>query len=130
MRKGLTSVKAEQFKQIGEKLGMTIVAKKGWTKFFPAGHEKGAALGVPNTAQVTRVELVGFTHETGIPHPKPPAKTVEQMLNFEQPEQMILADFNKAAKHLIETVAKADAATAAEEVTEAEVVADPVAATA
>lgn len=101
-RKGLTAVEQEKLVAVANKLGLNVVTRKGFTKVFAPGATRGAALGIPNTKLVTRVELVGFTSEAGIPHPKPPAKTVEQMLNFGQEEASILGDFYKAAKKLLE----------------------------
>jgi len=103
-RKGLTQVQFEKFVQTAEKAGLSLITKGGWTKAYPAGKTRGPALGIPNTKQVTRIELVAFESEVGIAHPKPPAATVTQMLNFEQDEKLVLRDFYRAAKYLASLV--------------------------
>lgn len=98
-RKELTKVEKQKLVAIAEKQGLEIVSKKGWTKCYLPGTKK--ALGIPNTDQVTRVELVGFESEVGVAHPAPPAGTVTQMLDFGQEEQMVLRDFAEACRVLM-----------------------------
>jgi len=65
--------------KLGDHLGLTKSVKSGETKFFRPGSSK-ACVAVPNTAMVTRVYLVNWTHPTNtMPFEgKVPAKTVEQ----------------------------------------------------
>jgi hypothetical protein len=99
-RKGLTQVQFEKFVKTAQQAGLTLVSKGGWTKAFPPGQTRGKSLGIPNTKLVTRVELVGFENELAVAHPKSPAATVTQVINFVQDEKLILRDFYKVAKFL------------------------------
>ena len=104
-RKGLTKVSQEKFLKICEKVGLTVVSNKGWVKCYAPGNTKGLSLGIPQTDDVTRVELVRFTApeelaSVVVPHPKPPAKTVEQMIDFSVEEKLILRAFYKLASHI------------------------------
>jgi hypothetical protein len=120
MARKLTQVSFPKFIKTAEKLGMTVSTKKGWTKVFPANGSVKRSLGIPNTKLVTRIELIGFeSTEFGVAHPKPPASTVTQMLDFGQDEKLILRAFFKVAKSLCE--AATEAAKAPEAVTEAPV---------
>jgi len=92
MARKLTQVQHDDLIKIAENLGLEIVENKSFTKCYKPGSRR-QAVGVPNTRSVTRVELVGFTHNRGIAHPKPPAKTVEQMLDFDKGLPEILTDF-------------------------------------
>jgi hypothetical protein len=125
-RKNHTKVKQSAFLAIAEKHGLSVLTKKGEVKVFV--DSKKRSMGIPATADVTRIELVGFEHEVGINHPKPPAKTVTQMLDFTKTEPEILHDFVVVAKHLVK-LAKEDAKAAqeAEEAKAAEVVEEKVA---
>lgn len=100
-RTTLTQVEYSDLIKIANHLGLNVVENKGFTKCYAAGKTKPPALGIPNTTKVTRVELVGFNHAVGIAHPKPPAKTVEQMLDFSKASQAdILKDFLQVARHV------------------------------
>lgn len=99
-RKGLTGVKQEKFVIIVQRLGMDIKPNRGWLKCSPKGAGIKRSVGIPTTKSVTRIELIGFTHELAVAHPKPPAKTVEQMIDFAQDEKLILQNFYLVCKHL------------------------------
>lgn len=111
MARKVTAVKREAFLAICQKLGLCLVDRKGWTKAYKMGEDGKptgkAALGIPMTKSVTRIELVNFEHELAVAHPKPPAGSVTQMVNFEQDEKLILGNFYKIAK---EGIAQAKAA--------------------
>jgi hypothetical protein len=102
MRKDLTSVPKEKFLAAALQLGMVLIPKKGWTKAYPPGHNKGKAIGIPNTEKVSRIEIVGFESKEvpTVMHPKPPAATVTQMLDFHQEEKDILEDFRELCNEL------------------------------
>lgn len=95
-----TAVSLAKVQKVMEKAGLECKANKGWLKYHPAGQGIKRAIGVPTTKSVTRVELVGFTHELGVAHPKPPAKTVEQMVDFCQDEKLVLRALWKIASSL------------------------------
>ena len=119
MARKVTAVKIEKFLATAEKLGMSVKQNKGWTKVFPANGSVKRSLGIPNTKSITRIELVGFeSAEFGVAHPKPPAATVTQMLDFAQDEKLILRAFYKVAKSLCESATKAAAEVAAAAVAE------------
>lgn len=121
-RKGMTSVKQESLLEVVQHLGLAVVERKGWLKCYKAD-EKGQptgkpAIGIPTTKMVTRVELVNFEHPLGVPHPKPPAGSVTQMLNFEQDEKAIRKDLYKVCREGIlgaKPKAKPEASEAGEE---------------
>lgn len=100
-RKGLTAVEKTKLEALARRAGLNVISKRGWTKCYLPGQDKGKAIGIPNTEKVTRVEIVGFTSPLGIKHPKPPANTVEQMLNFEQAEALILENFKDLCRELM-----------------------------
>lgn len=114
MARKVTQVKFEKFVKVAEKLGMQVSTKKGETKVFPVGGSAKRSLAIPNTKLVTRIALVGFeSAEFGVTHPKPPAATVTQMLDFTQPELLVTKAFYLTCKALIAQVA-AEAAIPAE----------------
>jgi hypothetical protein len=101
-RKDVTPVKQEALLAVIQKLGMATVARKGWIKCYKAdaeGKPTGKpSIGIPTTKMVTRVEFVNFEHDLGVKHPKPPAGSVTQMLNFEQDEKQIIRDLYRVCK--------------------------------
>lgn len=111
-RKGLTVVAYAALLEVAQSLNLNVVKKGGWTKCFAPGHTKGAALGIPNTEKkgVTRVELVNFTHEDAVAHPKPSAGSVTGMIDFAQDEKLILNTFRKMGKAVIKAQEQLDAA--------------------
>jgi hypothetical protein len=111
----LTQVERSSFLKVAEHFGLNIVENKGFTKCYAPGKSKPPALGIPNTRQVTRIELVGFEHQLAVAHPQPPAKTVTQMLDFSKVnESDILHDFmamaafvaNSGGEQVVETQAQ------------------------
>ena len=90
--RNVTQVEGTDFVKIAQRLGLDIKVNKGFTKCYRPGSVH-IGVGIPNTKMVTRVELVGFTHPLGIAHPRPPAKTVEQMMDFSKDRKQILQDF-------------------------------------
>ena len=94
-RKQMTQVAREDFLKVARYFELDIDERKGFIKCYAPGNGgRPPALGIPNTKQVTCVELVGFTHQLGVAHPKPPAKTVEQMMDFTKANEAdILHDF-------------------------------------
>jgi hypothetical protein len=85
---------------IAEEYGMKVLNKKTEDKVFVK--TKKQSLGIPKTTKgVTRVELVGFEHPVGVAHPKPPAGTVTQMLDFTKPASEVLKDFRVVCKYLV-----------------------------
>lgn len=100
-RKNVARIPHEKFVKIAEKLGMVISIKGNETKFFAPGTTKtarAACVSVPNTKQVTRVEVVNFVSEFAIPHPKPSAKSVTGMIDFAQEPKMVLSHVYKTCK--------------------------------
>ena len=98
-RKNMTRVANSKLVACAQRAGLEIEVNKGWTKCYAPGQRK-RALGIPNTKSCTIVEIVGFTHEIGVAHPKPPAKTVEQCMDFSGTELSILKDFLTVARDL------------------------------
>ena len=105
-RQNLTPVAQTKLLAVVEKLGMTIKTNKGWLKVYPSNGCLKKSLGIPTTKTVTRVELVGFEHELAVSHPKPPASTVTQMIDFAQDEKLVLRAFYKTCKHLVDMANK------------------------
>jgi hypothetical protein len=105
-RKGLTKVEQSKIVAIMDRAGLECKANAGFLKFHKAGAGIRRSLGVPTTKSVTRVELVGFESTTGtVAHPKPPAATVTQMVDFAQDEKLVL----KAIWDLASTLASFEA---------------------
>lgn len=126
-RKNVAKIPFEKFQKIAAQLGMVEVVKGAETKFFAPGTDaaktvRKACIAVPNTKLVTRVEIVNFESEFAVPHPKPSAKTVTGMINFEQDAKMVLNHTFKTCKAIC-AAAKAEAEKPAEQpvVTEAPV---------
>jgi hypothetical protein len=101
-RIGMTQVKQETLLKIMEELGCAIQKRKGWFKCY-APDEKGMptgnkSIGIPTTRFATCVELVRFEHPLAVRHPKPPAGSVTQMLDFAKPENLIRRDLYKITR--------------------------------
>lgn len=97
-RSNKTQVERSEFLKVIESLGLNVVERKGFIKVFAAGKNRPPAIGIQNSAKVTLVELVGFEHPVGVAHPKPPASTVSQMLDFSKADVAdILKDFIQVA---------------------------------
>ena len=109
-RKNLTQVEQAELLQIAEAQGLSVVANKGFIKVFGTGQHRPPALGIPTTKLVTRVELVGFEHPIAVAHPKPPAKTVTQVLDFSKPRECVLEDFQILCEHIKHKAAVVEAA--------------------
>jgi hypothetical protein len=112
-RKNVAKIPFEKFEKIANQLGMVIVSKGAETKIFAPGTDaaktvRKACIAVPNTKLVTRVEIVNFESEFAVPHPKPSAKTVTGMINFEQDAKMVLNHTYKTCKAIC-AAAKAEA---------------------
>jgi len=101
-RKNHTPIAQDKLVLIMQQAGLECKANKGWLKFYPKGQGIKRALGVPTTKQCTIIEIVGFTTaiEGVVPHPKPPAKTVEQMVDFQRDEKLVLRTVFELAKSL------------------------------
>ena len=100
MARNRTQIEGTDFVKIAQHCGLDIVPNKGWTKCYRPG-SKRIGVGIPNTKQVTRIELVGFTHPHGVAHPKPPAKTVEQELNWNGDRKEVLQRFYEVCKEAL-----------------------------
>lgn len=92
-RQGLTQVDKADLIKVVTKAGLAMVHRKGWIKCYKAD-EKGMptgkrAIGIPQTDHVTRIELVNFEHPLGVKHPRPPAGSVTQMVDFTQDAKTI-----------------------------------------
>ena len=97
-RTNKTQVERNEFIKVVESLGLNIIERKGFIKVFAAGRNRPPAIGIQNSANVSLVEFVGFEHPVGIVHPKPPAATVTQMLDFSKADVAdILKDFIQVA---------------------------------
>lgn len=114
-RKDHAVIAPQDLLDIAEEYGMKVLdSKKTEYKVFVTS--KKQSLGFPKTTKgVTRVELVGFEHPVGVAHPKPPAGTVTQMLDFTKPAAEVLKDFRVVCKYLVN-----EAEQAAEETEESE----------
>lgn len=91
-RANCTPVEGTDFVKIAQHLGLEIVVRHGFTKCYRPG-SRHVGVGISNSRMITLVELVGFTHPLAVKHPKPPAKTVEQMVDFSKDRATILQDF-------------------------------------
>jgi hypothetical protein len=98
-----TSIDTGKFEAITTKLGFTVKKKAGSFKAWPANGsmKKSVDVNTSKTGQTVQAILVGFEVEEGtIAHPKPPAKTVTQMIDFSLEEKLVLRSFYKACKSL------------------------------
>ena len=98
-KSGKTTVKTEKFVKIAEKLGLPVVAKKGW---LLVGEPRGPRLLVHTGKRGTNcIELVSFESTYARAHPCPPAKTMTQLIDFDvDSETLILNNTFKTAKVL------------------------------
>lgn len=102
--RSVTVISAEKVRAIATKLGLEIKDKKSEFKVF--GKEAGISksIAVPNTkGGATRIYLVGFNMEGTegfVAHPKPPAKTVTQMVDHSLEERLVLKAIYTACKRL------------------------------
>jgi len=101
-RRDHTKIDQSKIVLVMTEAGLECKANGGWLKFHPRGLGIKRSLGVPTTKRVTRVELVGFeSAEAGVvAHPKPPASTVTQMVDFAADEKQVLATLYRLAKSL------------------------------
>lgn len=101
----VTVIKMEKVQKIASKLGLEVKEKKSEFKFFHKEAGVKRSIAVPCTkGGATRIYLVGYEMpaESGfIAHPKPPAKTVTQMLDHGADEKTCLRAIYAAAKALI-----------------------------
>lgn len=97
MARNRTQIDGSDFVKVAQHLGLEIVVNKGWTKCYRPG-SRHVGVGIPNTRQVTRIELVGFEHALGTAHPKPPAKTVTQELGWHEDRKQVLQAFYTVCK--------------------------------
>lgn len=106
----VTVVSHEKVRKIAAQLGLSIKEKSGEYKLFSGDIKRSIA--VPSTkGGATRIYLVGFKIEGEgfVAHPKPPAKTVEVMLDHTLAEKLVLRALYRAAKALAPAAAKAPA---------------------
>ena len=110
--RSVTIISQDKVRAIASKLGLEIKDKKGEFKVFhkEAGIAKSVA--VPNTkGGATRIYLVGFAIPEGtegfVAHPKPPAKTVTQMVDHSLDEKLVLKAVYTACKALRPAVKEA-----------------------
>ncbi len=101
----MTKVNPEKFVAICEKLGLSVLKQPSQYKI--TGKDPGKKFYIPGTKAVSKVELSGFTHDLAVawddvyPGKKSPSGKITQVLNFDQPEKLILKDFFKIAKSLV-----------------------------
>lgn len=92
-RQGFTQIPKEELLKVVTKAGLAMVHRKGFIKCYRADENGGPtgkkAIGIPQTDHVTRIELVNFEHPLGVKHPKPPAGSVTQMVDFTQDAKTI-----------------------------------------
>lgn len=97
------SISTSKFLAVVQKLGMSAKYKANSIKVWPANGTSKRSLDISTNKHSNTVEviLVGFEAKEGVvSHPKPPAKTVTQMIDFSVSEKLVLRAFFKAAKAL------------------------------
>jgi hypothetical protein len=124
MARNVTVINSAKVLEIASKLGLSVKVGKGETKVY--GESLKRCIAIPNTkGGATRIYPVGFSPTEGtVPHPKPPASTVEVMFDHGLDEKLLLRAIFKACKSLVVKAAKAPEAKAAP--SEAPVEAPPV----
>lgn len=99
-----SSVATSKFELICKKLDLEIKVKSGSFKVWPKSGsiKKSMDITTSKKGQTVQIILVGFESNIGtIPHPKPPADTVTQMLDFSLDEKEVLRNFFLVAKSLV-----------------------------
>jgi hypothetical protein len=105
-----TAISTSKFEAIVAKHGLVVKAKAGSFKAYPKDGSIKRSLDVTTSkkGQTVQVLLVGFEMPEGtIAHPKPPASTVTQMLDFSKDEKLVLRAFFNACKALVKAAKKA-----------------------
>lgn len=108
-----TAIATAKFEAITTKLGFTVKAKAGSFKAWPANGSIKRSLDITTSkkGQTVQVILVGFEAAEGtVSHPKPPASSVTQMIDFSQDEKIVLRSFFKACKALAKMAASSQPA--------------------
>jgi hypothetical protein len=103
-----TAIATAKFEAITTKLGFTVKAKAGSFKAYPANGSIKRSVDVTTSkkGQTVQVILVGFESAVGtVAHPKPPASSVTQMIDFSQDEKLVLKAFYSACKALAKMAA-------------------------
>jgi len=101
----MTKVNATKLVAVAEKLGLTVVRQPSQWKV--TGPDANRRFYIPGTKTVHKVELSGWSHDLAIewakvyPGKKAPSSKITHVVNFDQPEKLILRDFFKMAKSLI-----------------------------
>jgi hypothetical protein len=103
----LTKVQPEKLVAIAQKVGLTILAQPSqWKVLDSTGTRR---FYIPHQKLVHKVELSGWSHELAIPwdahYPtkKAPSPKITHIVDFSQPEKLILRDFYKMAKALVDS---------------------------
>lgn len=108
-----TAIATAKFEAITTKLGFTVKAKAGSFKAFPANGsiKRSVDITTSKKGQTVQIILVGFEGTEGcIAHPKPPASSVTQMIDFSQDEKLVLKAFFKVCKQLAKMAASSQPA--------------------
>ena len=98
-----TSIATAKFELICKKLDLEVKVKAGSFKVWPKGGsiKKSMDITTSKKGQTVQVILVGFESPFGtMVHPKPPAASVTQMLDFSLDEKDVLKSFFLIGKHL------------------------------
>lgn len=119
----MTKVQGQKFVAIANKVGLTVVEQPSQFKVIGA---EGRRFYIPGTKAVHKVELSGWSHELAVPweavYPgkRAPSPKITHILNFDQPEKLILKDFYKMAKSiaLVEVPEEPEAETSEEPASE------------
>ena len=101
-KSGSTKVATAKLLAIADKLGFTVETKTGWLLMYSPGRKAQRLLVHTGKRGTNCAELVGFESPHAITHPCPPAKTMTQMIDFNQPEKEVLRLFYKTGRILFD----------------------------
>jgi len=97
----LTYVAPSKFLKVCQSLGLKVIEQPSQYRIENPENSKQRMYFGKGKRGVCLVDISGFTSEFAIAHPKPPTSKVTQMLDFAQPEKLILRAFFKTAKLLV-----------------------------
>jgi len=100
----MTKVQSAKFVAVAEKLGLTVIRQPSQWKI--TGEDPNRRFYIPGTKVVHKVELSGWSHDLAIEWSKvytkkAPSSKITHIVDFEQPEKLILRAFFKMAKSLV-----------------------------
>jgi len=109
----ITKIQSSKFVAICEKLGLKVERQPSQWKI--TGEDLNRRFYIPGTKQVHKVELSGWSHDLAVlwtdvyPGKKAPSSKITHIVDFAQPEKLVLRSFFKMAKSIAAKPVKAPA---------------------